>query len=60
MLSGFNYEKAYNEGVEASVKYRNGPFQAYGKCSVGHSEATNSVSNQFLFDNGTPLDPWGG
>ena len=42
VLSGFNYEKAYNEGVEASVKYRNGPFQAYGNVAWGIQKATES------------------
>ncbi|HLH93926.1 MAG TPA: TonB-dependent receptor [Xanthobacteraceae bacterium] len=49
ILDGFNYEKAYNEGVEASIKYRNGNFQAYGNVAWAIQKATNIVSNQFLF-----------
>ncbi len=60
VLSGFNYDKAYNEGVEGSVKYRNGGFQAYGNVAWGIQKATNPVSNQFLFDNATPLADLGG
>ena len=48
-LSGFNYEKAYNEGVELSAKYRNGDFRAYGNVAWAIQKGTNIVSNQFLF-----------
>ncbi|HEY4406860.1 MAG TPA: TonB-dependent receptor [Xanthobacteraceae bacterium] len=60
VLSGFNYEKAYNEGVEVSAKYRNGNFNAYGNVAWGIQKGTNVVSNQFLFDNTTPLATLGG
>jgi TonB dependent receptor len=49
ILDGFNYDKAYNEGVEASVKYRDGNFQAYANVAWAIQKATNIVSNQFLF-----------
>jgi outer membrane receptor protein involved in Fe transport len=49
VLSGFNYEKAYNEGVELSAKYRNGNFRAYGNVAWAIQKGTNIVSNQFLF-----------
>jgi outer membrane receptor protein involved in Fe transport len=49
ILDGFNYETAYNEGVEASVKYRNGDFQAYANVAWGIQKGKNIVSNQFLF-----------
>jgi outer membrane receptor protein involved in Fe transport len=49
VTSGFNYEKAFNEGVEVSVKYRNGDFRAYGNVAWAIQKGTNIVSNQFLF-----------
>jgi outer membrane receptor protein involved in Fe transport len=60
VTSGFNYEKAYNEGVEVSAKYRNGNFNAYGSLAWGIQKGTNVVSNQFLFDDTTPLATLGG
>jgi hypothetical protein len=60
VLSGFNYEKAYNEGVELSAKYNNGNFSAYGNLAWGIQKGTNVVSNQFLLDNATPLATLGG
>jgi hypothetical protein len=49
VTSGFNYEKAYNEGVELSAKYRNGDLRAYGNVAWGIQKGTHIVSNQFLF-----------
>ncbi|HEY2230912.1 MAG TPA: TonB-dependent receptor [Xanthobacteraceae bacterium] len=60
VLSGFNYDKAYNEGVEGSLKYRNGGFQAYGNIAWGIQKGTNIISNQFLIDNTIPLADLGG
>jgi len=60
VLSGFNYDKAYNEGVELSTKYRNGNFRAYGNVAWGIQKGTNIVSNEFLIDNTTPLADLGG
>jgi outer membrane receptor protein involved in Fe transport len=60
VLSGFNYAKGINEGVEFSAKYANGNFQAYGNLSLGQEKATQVVSNQYLFDNATPLADLGG
>jgi outer membrane receptor protein involved in Fe transport len=60
VLSGFNYEKAYNEGVELSAKYRNGNFRAYGNVAWAIQKGTNIVSNEFLIDNATPLADLGG
>jgi outer membrane receptor protein involved in Fe transport len=60
VLSGFNYDKAYNEGVEASIKYRNGDFQAYANAAWALQKGTNIVSNEFLIDNTTPLADLGG
>jgi outer membrane receptor protein involved in Fe transport len=60
VLSAFNYEKGIAEGVELSAKYRNGNFQAYGNLAISQERATNVVSNQYLFDNTTPLADLGG
>ena len=49
ILSGFNYEKAYNSGVELSANYKNGNFSAYGNLAWARQVATNVVSNQYLF-----------
>ena len=55
MLSAFNYAKGITEGVELSAKFNSGNFQAYGNLAVGQEKATQVVSNQFLFDNFTPV-----
>jgi len=60
VLNAFNYAEGVSQGVEFSAKYRNGNFQAYGNLAVGQEKATNVVSNQFLFDNATPLANLGG
>ena len=49
ILSGFNYEKAYNSGVELSATYKDGNFTAYGNLAWARQVATNIVSNQYLF-----------
>ena len=49
VLNAFNYEKAYNSGVELSTNYKNGNFSAYGNLAWGRQVATNIVSNQYLF-----------
>ena len=49
ILSGFNYEKAYNSGVELSANYKDGNFSAYGNLAWARQIATNIVSNQYLF-----------
>jgi outer membrane receptor protein involved in Fe transport len=51
ILSGFNYEKAFNTGVELSANYKNGNFSAYGNLAWARQVATNVVSNQYLFGN---------
>jgi outer membrane receptor protein involved in Fe transport len=60
VLSAFNYAKGYSEGVEFSLKYHSGNFQAYGNLAVGQEKATDVVSNQYLFDNTVPLADLGG
>ena len=49
ILSGFNYEKAYNSGVELSATYKDGNFSAYGNLAWARQVATTVVSNQYLF-----------
>ena len=56
ILSGFNYAKGVSQGVEFSAKYHSGNFQAYANLAVSQEKATQPVSNQFLFDNATPLN----
>jgi outer membrane receptor protein involved in Fe transport/opacity protein-like surface antigen len=60
ILSGFNYAKGVAQGVEFSAKYHSGNFQAYANLAVSQQKATQPVSNQFLFDNATPLADLGG
>jgi outer membrane receptor protein involved in Fe transport len=60
VLSAFNYAKGETEGIEFSLKYHSGNFQAYGNLAVGQEKATDVVSNQYLFDNTVPLADLGG
>ena len=60
VLSAFNYAQGYVEGIEFSAKFHSGYFQAYGNLAVGEEKATDVVSNQYLFDNVTPLADLGG
>ena len=60
ILSGFNYAKGVSQGVEFSAKFNSGSFQAYANLAVAQEKATQPVSNQFLFDNATPLVDLGG
>jgi outer membrane receptor protein involved in Fe transport len=49
VLSGFNYARGINEGVELKANYTNGNFRAYGNLAWATQIGTNIVSNQFLF-----------
>jgi outer membrane receptor protein involved in Fe transport len=51
ILSGFNYESAYNTGVELTATYKDGNFSAYGNLAWARQLAKNVVSNQYLFGN---------
>ena len=55
-----NYNQGVAQGVEFSAKFHSGNFQAYANLAVGQEKATQPVSNQFLFDNTTPLADLGG
>ena len=50
ILSGFNYERAYNDGVELTASYKDGNFSVYGNLAWARQVATNIVSNQYLID----------
>jgi len=60
VLSAFNYAKGYNEGVELKGKFTSGNFQAYANFAAAQQRANDVVSNQYLFDNSTPLADLGG
>jgi outer membrane receptor protein involved in Fe transport len=50
VLSGFNYDRANNLGVELKASYTNGNFRAYGNLAWARQLGTDIVSNQYLFD----------
>jgi outer membrane receptor protein involved in Fe transport len=50
VLSGFNYDRARNVGVELSSTYTNGNFRAYANIASAKQMGTDIVSNQYLFD----------
>ena len=60
VLTAFNYAQGENIGVELSAKYKSGSFQVYANLALARQKATNPISNQFLFDNATPLADLGG
>ncbi|GGI26363.1 TonB-dependent receptor [Bradyrhizobium guangdongense] len=49
VLSGFNYDRGENVGVELKSTYRNGNFSAYANLAWAKQIATDVVSNQYLF-----------
>jgi len=49
VLTGFNYDKAFNKGVELTAKYKYGNLRAYANLAWAKQMGTNVVSNQFLF-----------
>ncbi len=49
-LTAFNYDRAYNTGVEFKSKYESGDLRAYANLAWGRQRATQNTSNQFLFD----------
>jgi outer membrane receptor protein involved in Fe transport len=49
VLSGFNYDRGENVGVELKSTYRNGNFSAYTNLAWAKQIASNVVSNQYLF-----------
>jgi outer membrane receptor protein involved in Fe transport len=53
VLTQFNYARGYSEGAEFKVKYHNGNFKAYANFAYNITEATDVISNQYLFDAAT-------
>jgi outer membrane receptor protein involved in Fe transport len=49
VLSGFNYDRANNLGVEFKSSYTNGNFRIYGNLAWARQLGTDIVSNQYLF-----------
>jgi outer membrane receptor protein involved in Fe transport len=49
VLTGFNYDKGYNWGLELSNVYTEGRFKAYFNVAWATQRAKNIVSNQQLF-----------
>ena len=60
VLQAFNYAQAFNEGIEFSAKFKSGNFQAYAGFAWAQQKAIDPVSNQYLFDNTTPVAALGG
>jgi hypothetical protein len=56
VLTAFNYAQGENFGVEL-YQIRERSAQAR-QSAVARQIATNPISNQFLFDNATPLQSW--
>ncbi|HEX9588206.1 MAG TPA: TonB-dependent receptor, partial [Bradyrhizobium sp.] len=50
VLSGFNYDRANNLGLELKSSYTTGNFRIYGSLAWARQLGTNVVSNQYLFD----------
>jgi outer membrane receptor protein involved in Fe transport len=50
VLSGFNYDRATNMGLELKTTYTNGNFRIYGNLAWAQQQGTDIVSNQYLFD----------
>src|SRR6202022_324221 len=50
VLSGFNYDRANNAGVELKASYTNGNLRIYGNLAWARQLGTDVVSNQYLFD----------
>jgi outer membrane receptor protein involved in Fe transport len=53
VLTGFNYERGENVGVEGKIVIKDGNFRAYGNLAWARQLGTTIASNQFLF---TPDD----
>jgi outer membrane receptor protein involved in Fe transport len=49
VLSGFNYDRANNLGLELKTTYTNGNLRLYGNLAWARQLGTDIVSNQFLF-----------
>jgi hypothetical protein len=50
ILTPFNYREGLIRGVEFSVNYAHGPWQAYANFAVAKAQGKDIVSSQFSFD----------
>jgi outer membrane receptor protein involved in Fe transport len=48
--TAFNYDRAYNTGVEFKTLFHDRDFRAYANLAWARQRATQVTSNQFLFD----------
>jgi outer membrane receptor protein involved in Fe transport len=48
--TAFNYDRAYNSGVEVKSLFSRGDFRAYANLAWARQRGTQITSNQFLFD----------
>jgi outer membrane receptor protein involved in Fe transport len=48
--TAFNYDRAYNTGVEFKARYENGDFRAYANLAWARQRAAQIASNQFLLE----------
>lgn len=48
--TAFNYDRAYNTGVEFKTLFSQGDFRGYANLAWGRQRGTLVTSNQFLFD----------
>jgi outer membrane receptor protein involved in Fe transport len=49
VLTAFNYDRAYNAGIEFKANYQMHGFRLYGNLAIARQRATQVTSNQFLF-----------
>jgi hypothetical protein len=49
VLTAFNYDHAYNTGIELTAKYQFNNFSAYANFAYARQSATQVSSNQYLF-----------
>ncbi len=49
VLTAFNYDHAFNDGVELKINYQHDGFRAYGNLAVAQQRAKEVSSNQYLF-----------
>ncbi len=49
VLTAFNYDHAFNNGVEVKTTYKDGGFSAYGNVAFAEQKAKEVSSNQYLF-----------
>src|SRR5262249_32612054 len=52
--------RGFNEGAEFHIKYNSNYVQAYANLAIAQQKGINPISNQYLFDNATPLADLGG